>query len=563
MTRMTSTPRLLGLLLALSCQGDPALRGEPAAAYAPAPAEAEAFGVPLGPERLLRRMSLDLRGTLPTEAELDALAAEPVSVQAEALFADPRFEERLVYLYAQAWRTQVDEFLVLARENPEFHEDPTLEYPFERAVGEEPLRLMARVAAADLPWSTIVTADWTMANEVTGPLWPLDYPVGGDGWQAVHYTDHRPAAGVLATNGLWWRYFSTVSNYNRGRAAAISRLLLCEDYSARPVTLSASASASAADIEDNLRTNPYCLGCHASLDPMATALFGFWPANEYNLDELERYHPEREPMGEALLGVTPAYYGIPFTGLGELGALIAADPRFARCTAETAAALLWRRPVVYEDEAELAGIVEAYAADGRYTTVLQAVVAGPRYQLGGFSAAATDTERARERAVRILDAPLLASVLEDLTGFTWLEGGFDQLRNDILGYRLLGGGVDGFYATRSQDVPGLTWLALMQSAAEASAAHAVERELVAGGEPRLFMGLTLADRPGDPAFVAGLRSLHRRLYADLPDEGWISDVGALWSALEAEADGAADARAAEAWRGSLAALLQDPRFMSY
>ena len=34
-----------------------------------------------------------------------------------------------------------------------------------REVGEEPLRLMAHVAVNDLPWSDIVTADYTMADE--------------------------------------------------------------------------------------------------------------------------------------------------------------------------------------------------------------------------------------------------------------------------------------------------------------------------------------------------------------------------------------------------------------
>ena len=53
---------------------------------------------------------------------------------------------------------------------------------------------------------------------------------------SARYTDGRPAAGVLATNGLWWRYTTTDSNMNRTRAAAISRLLLCEDFMARPVS---------------------------------------------------------------------------------------------------------------------------------------------------------------------------------------------------------------------------------------------------------------------------------------------------------------------------------------
>ena len=38
------------------------------------------------------------------------------------------------------------------------------------------------------------------------------------------------------TNGVWWRYYTTPNNFGRTRAAAISRLLLCEDYLLRPIS---------------------------------------------------------------------------------------------------------------------------------------------------------------------------------------------------------------------------------------------------------------------------------------------------------------------------------------
>ena len=55
-------------------------------------------------------------------------------------------------------------------------------YPFNRAVGEEPLRLMAHIAANDYPWSAIVTADYTMANPLLGDIFPVEYPTNGRGW---------------------------------------------------------------------------------------------------------------------------------------------------------------------------------------------------------------------------------------------------------------------------------------------------------------------------------------------------------------------------------------------
>lgn len=533
---------------------------DPAKIEAPAEAAVPEVLSPLPDARLARRLSLDLRGVLPSLAELDSLEAGQVdtSTLRDSYLDDPRFEERFVQLLGQAWRTQVDEFLVRYVEYPELAGDEANEYPFERAVGEEPLRLAARVAAEDLPWATIVTGDWSMANEVTGHLWPVDYPADATGWQKVHYTDGRPSAGILATNGLWWRYFSTVSNYNRGRVAAIARLLLCEDYLSREVSVAGGSSvADAADIEDHLRGNPYCLGCHSSIDPIATALFGFWPANEYSIEEIERYHPEREPLGPILLDVAPSWFGTPFTSLADLGPLIEEDPRFATCAAETMASLLWRREATLEDGAELADVRAAWMAEPRMKAVMRAVTDGAKYRAGGFTAAASAPDLERERVVRQLDAPLLASVLDDLTGFSWSWEGFDQLRSDTWGFRVLGGGVDGLYETRSLDVPSLTWLLVVQRAAESAAAAAVDAELLGGGDRRAFVAVTLDDVPGDEAFTDELVALHRRLYGSRPEPSWTAEVEALWSSSAAEAD------AAEAWRTTLAALLQDPLFVSY
>jgi hypothetical protein len=173
------------------------------------------------------------------------------------------------------------------------------------------------------------------------------------------------------------------------------------------------------------------------------------------------------------------------------------------------------------------------------------------------TASADATTRDTERVVRMLDAPLLASVLEDLVGLDWTWTGFSQLRNDTYGYRLLGGGVDGFYQTRSQDRPGLTWLLVVQRAAEAAATWAVDRELRGGADGPLFTRVTAADTPGSDAFRAELSALSLRLYGEAADEAWIADVEALWGEVEAEGD------AADAWETTLAALLQDPRFTSY
>jgi len=276
------------------------------------PVEDDSTLKPLDAPRLLRRMSLDLRGTLPTLEELDAVEADPSSLEGfrDQYLKDPRFEERLVDVLAKQWHTEVETFIVFYFEWPELNGDEKNEYAYERSIGDEPLRLISRVVVEDQPWEQIVTADWTMATDTMAKIFPLEWEEGATGWRQTHYTDGRPAAGVLATNGLWWRYYTTLQNLNRGRAAAISRLLLCEDMLSRPINLSGNVDAiNSGNLSDAIRENPYCQGCHTTLDPLAANLFGFVVSVEQSGVEMAYYHPEREHYGADALGVTPAWFG--------------------------------------------------------------------------------------------------------------------------------------------------------------------------------------------------------------------------------------------------------------
>ena len=179
------------LLLLLACAPDPAV-----------PEVESAEVVPLAAPRLLRRISLDLRGVLPTLAELDAVEQEPSRIEAIAAsyLDDPRFTERMVSLLAERWLTVMDDYGV----EPENYGLPaTGGDAYAHAIGEEPLRLIATILEADRPWTDVVTADHTMANELLASIWPIDYPEGASGWQPARYTDWRPAAGGLYTKGIY------------------------------------------------------------------------------------------------------------------------------------------------------------------------------------------------------------------------------------------------------------------------------------------------------------------------------------------------------------------------
>ncbi|MFN7144079.1 MAG: DUF1549 domain-containing protein, partial [Myxococcota bacterium] len=90
------------ILLLLACAG-----GDPAVATP------EAL-VPLDDTRLLRRLSLDLRGVPPTLEEIAQVEADPAALDTlrDAFLLDPRLEDRLVSFWAERYRTRIDEFQV-------------------------------------------------------------------------------------------------------------------------------------------------------------------------------------------------------------------------------------------------------------------------------------------------------------------------------------------------------------------------------------------------------------------------------------------------------------------
>ena len=363
---------------------------------------------------------------------------------------------------------------------------------------------------------------------------------------------------MLGTNGLWWRYITNTSNMNRGRAATVTKLLLCHDILTRPVSFSGS-SVGSGGVEEAIATEPACQSCHATIDPLAASLFGFYWLTQYNPLEQQRYHPERELLGSFYLGVEPAYFGTPVMGLEQLGQSIAADPRFYRCTAETMAGLLWRRDVSLDDFAQVERLRRDFINEGsELKPLIRSITDTMEYRVGALGQEAPIELEETVLTRRMMVTDQLASALYGVTGFSWTYEGFSQLDNDTLGYRVMGGAVDGDQVSSPQRDPGLTWALVVKRAAQAAAAYVVSRDLSSDTEnPKLLKDVDTDTRPSDPRFEAQLISLHWRLLAIEPDADRMAALTDLWR----EAYRASDS--VSAWTVVVSSMLRDPEFVTY
>ncbi len=420
-------------------------------------------------------------------------------------------------------------------------------------MGGEPLYLAARVVVDDAPWSTVVTADWTIATPELTALWPVEVSAA-EGWSVGHYTDGRPAGGVLFTNGLRWRFPSSPNNQQRSSANALSRMFLCFDYLDLPVQFDRSVLGDGGDLATAARTEPACLACHDTLDPIAAALFGMTAFESYDLVEQARYHPEREPLGPSDLEVDFEWHGTPYVGTVELGEMIANDARFASCAVQTVARVLWRQDVDPATDAAELDLLHATYVDtgGRLGPVIEAALHLLSWQAGHLPPGppvATEVGRAR-----LLTPRQLARAIEDTTGYTWTAVGTDLPRTSSVGFRAIGGGGDPDTLTPPSDVPGVGH-SLVLDRVSFAAAHTASTADLSGDGPGLLVGVDHTTRPADAAFEAALSHLHLRLHGMAPDDTDRAEEAALWQGVFTETDDAT-----VAWAAIVTLLLRDPRF---
>ena len=511
----------------------------------------EEKGISLDTPLLLRRISLDIRGNLPSIEELERLSTEHVSILIDEMLESSAHEEQLISLFNHWLKTKVDTFNLTEQD---YHLSANQAYPLIRSVGEEPLRFMAHIASQDISWLEVVRADYTMSNDLLLNMWPLEAIDSNDGWFRAQYTDGRPAGGILMTNGLWWRYYTTPNNFSRSRAMMLSELFLCENYLHRPIKFQAPALLERESLNEFIRTEPACIGCHSTLDPLAAALFGFWWYDLYDTAELSYYHIDREPLGSYYLEQEPAWFGTPIKAPIELGIYLSQDRRFTQCTVQQTVSFLLQRSVDNADFSLVQKFHEEFqASDWRFSALLKSIVQSNEYQAG----APIDPQNISLTTRRLLSVEQLQNVILQIAGLRWEKNGYDQFQNDIYGYRTLLGGIDGINTKERAKNPSLTQQLVIKRLSQAIAQHLVT-EHWEGNDVPLFRGISLADvQAEDTDFITLHTHIHRTLFSRAPTEE------RLHLDQEYFAQIAQQHSVQEAWISLLSVTIRDPDFWTY
>lgn len=496
-----------------------------------------------------------LRGIRPSGEELSQLARDPGAYPelVQSYLRDPRFLAQV-----QQWFT---EWLELDQAPDVYPAGfPALgdlsgltSHELNTSIISAAGKLAAQIVKENRPWSELVTTEETMADATVATVWGLDYDYAKGGWQKTAYQDGRPAAGVLSDGWVFTRMPSTEGNRHRERASLIANTFLCHDYPGRPVRIPPDVDLSSPKaLTEAISTVPACIGCHHTLDPLASffsAHHGLRIPSTITAYPLAQY----EPQNAKHFG-PPVFYGEPGQDLGDLGRLIAADPRFVDCQARRFYAELMHvrvQDIPFETTARLAQRFKQNKLDVR--ALLTSILLSPE-----FGHDAPSKGQFRRATPHQLD-----SMFYELTGYRWnaqieedlgagTVGTVPLMRDFAFGYRTLAGAPNNFDTIEHlRTVDPSTWLTLYNLAQRA--ARFVTKDKASAQRllevPGAFEGKPSAVR-------AQIVALHLRLYGEVIDanDPQVQAAMTLWNRGQ---------NSSRAWALVLTAMFSHPSILLF
>jgi hypothetical protein len=538
--------------------------------------------VPMAPADLLVRASMDLRGTRPALADLDAIEDAPAQYETfvDRYLHSPEFLARVKDTY--------DDALLVRRED--FSDESRTETD---AIYGEALELIAYIVANDRPFTEIGTADYTVANtlfqrDVGRMPYPME-PAAGSTWQPTHYTDGRPHAGLLSTSAFYEVWDTNNTNINRRRANRWSIVFHCYNFLDTPVDVTRDVDNNDDDAVLNaVTTRTDCKACHDRLDPMASFLFPMDDAFGLEDGDAEAFFRGDADRWRYANRRPPAVYGTPGLDLRDMGRLLTEHPKFAECQTKRVFQMLFQRaPKTNLEVATAADIAGRWVSEDG--TDFRKLV--KRWMLSEAY-----TKRPQEHLpewVRRASPERLESLLADLTGFVWSRNADDDqddtnpesdpprlepvplLTNEEDGFKIILGGINGTSVTGRSNSLNASVVTVHRKVAALAAGYVVANDLaLPDAERRLLAGVRGDEDPvTDEAALRGhVVRLARRLYGVqyAPDAPEVDNWVGLYANLHGDRTQAGDGEnrvpgtaGERAWRGLLAAMLRSPRVLIY
>jgi hypothetical protein len=512
-----------------------------------------------------------LRGRRPAVEDLAAVTADPTTIGeiTDRYLESPEFGATMRELHNEELLVRTGWFNFPAGFQAKAPLQDEAVADINRALMEAPLALIEYVIMNDRPYTEIVTAPYAMVDHIGAKVWgDMPYVEGGPDWQVTAHYDGRGNAGILSDPWLFTRHTTTVSNANRGRANAISKALLCYDFLSRDIRLDAKVNlADPQAVAHAVKENAACASCHHTLDPLAGFFQSYFPIYvPYSVTyPMAFYMPQL--LSRAGGTVEPAaYFGQPGKTIEDLGRFIARDPRFSLCATERFYAFFHQIELPDVPEARAHDLQQIFEASGfRAKDLAREIVLADDFRV---SHALDEKVEAKTIGYKRATPEQLARLFDDLTGYRWMgdtgigQGTVEMATDSFFGFRVLAGGIDAFSVTRPSRTFNATSNLFFAELAEHAADHVVEHDFATVDQSARTLLKNIGEVEVDETLVrAQLADLHLRLFGEAvaPDSSEVGETYALFDALYQSSS--RDAR--RAWKGTIAAMLEDLRIVTY
>ncbi|WP_437594683.1 DUF1588 domain-containing protein [Sorangium sp. So ce1000] len=449
-----------------------------------------------GAAETLRTASLELAGRLPTEAEEEAVAQSGMAALdpiLDQMLTEETFYVRLKEIYNDLFLTDRylngEEAVDLLRSDaydPKWYndlpQDPALVAKYgardledvanklkswtNRAVGREPLELIAYIVRNDRSFKEVLTADYTVVSPFSAKAYGVTAEFKNDADPDEFVPAKRdpiPLAGVLTSPVFLSRHPTTNTNRNRHRARMVYQFFLGTD-----ILKTAEQPLDQTKITDFNPTmnNAACTVCHAALDPLSGGFHSFDSTGRYKADDT--WYEDMRPPGFGSESVPFSEFP---SALSWVATRVADDPRFALSAVYTMyTGLTGQKPLAAptNDDPDFGAKFRAYLAqyhafnamahdfagsDYNLKTVVKAIVKSPYFRARNVAQASSQGDSLEQLGgTRFLEPEQLHRKIWAVTGYPWRPRAFedDGSRYDFLlrrdAYRMLYGGID------SQDV---------------------------------------------------------------------------------------------------------------
>lgn len=519
----------------------------------------------------LRKATLLLAGRLPTESELAAIAdGSEASLRATIRGAMSGAGFRTFLMESANDRLLTEAFTGNLFNIVDEDRYPNSQLYFQnfdqrdrrqlisRALAEEPLRFIDYIVQQELPYTELLTADYTVMNpyaaEIYNEALQFDDPEDFEDWRPAQITDYfrcslcrgenaaydiatnYPHAGVLNSPAFLSRYPSTETNRNRARSRWTYYYFLGVDIEKlAPRTTDQDALQ---DENNPTLNNPNCTVCHDIMDPVAAAFQfygddGFYKdqrGGEHSLPASYRFDSDSAyQIGDTWYAdVLPPGFGDALAPQSEdslqwLGQQLVSDPRFAYGSVYFWYPAIMGRDAYPEPENPSdANYAPSLAAYSEEQTLINEVAADFVAGAAGYGAynlkdllvdlimseqfrAATVSEQTELQEIelanvgkgRLLTPEQLNRKLSEVMGFDWSYG-----RSGALGevYNLVYGGIDSFSITeRATDLTTLMSSVTTAMANETACSIVNNDFSKPAAERKLFPYVELASLPTNSA----------------------------------------------------------------